>query len=143
MRFIDLLELEHARHNGLENGFLKLTWRQMREAGIGGDYIADTIAEVEALGLATVTHRGAYRGGARNDPSTYQLNYLPWKFIPATGPPVYYAPNDEWANYRGKSARPKSRRMVTTSGSFQSLQEDQTGRVKVVQFPARRPRKRV
>src|SRR5437660_792458 len=44
MRFIDLLELEHAQHNGLENGYLKLTWRQMRAGGIGGDYIADTIA---------------------------------------------------------------------------------------------------
>jgi hypothetical protein len=117
MRFIDRLELEHARHNGLENGHLKLTYRQMQEAGIHSDYIADTIDEVEALGLVTVTHRGAYRGGARNNPSTYRLNYLPWKFVPASGAPVYYAPNDEWASYAGKSAREKSIRMHHTGGA--------------------------
>jgi hypothetical protein len=122
VRFINLLELEHARHNGLENGLLQLTWQQMRKAGIGSDYIADTIAEVEASGLVTVTHRGSYAGGARNNPSTYQLNYLPWKFVPATGAPVYFAPTDEWASYQGKSARSKkspgkkSYRMVRWSG---------------------------
>jgi hypothetical protein len=140
VRFINLLELEHARHNGRENGFLKLTWRQMRNAGVGSDYIADTISEVEATGLVTVTHRGSYAGGARNNPSTYQLNYLPWKFIPAAGVPLYYAPNDEWASYQGKSARPKSHRMATAGGPFQHLQEDQTAKVKVVSFPRSRTR---
>jgi len=107
MRFIDRLELEHTRHNGLENGYLKFTRRQMQQAGIQSRGIEATIEEVEALGLVTITHRGAYRGGARNDPNTYRLNYLPWKFVPAAGAPVYYAPTDEWAKYIGKSARPK------------------------------------
>jgi hypothetical protein len=142
VRFINLLELEHARHNGLENGFLKLTWQQMRDGGIGSDYIADTIAEVEATGLVTVTHRGSYVGGARNNPSTYQLNYLPWKLVPAVGAPVYFAPNDEWAGYQGKSARRKSRRKITTSGPFHPQQGDQSAEVKVVTFPVPVPSSR-
>lgn len=117
-RFIDRLELEHLHHNGSNNGFLKLTYRQMREARIHADFIADTIAEVEALGLVTVTHRGAYSGGARNNPSTYRLNYLPWKYVPAAGAAVWYAPTDEWKRYLGKSARQKLGRMHRTGGAF-------------------------
>lgn len=137
VRFISLLELEHARHNGRENGFLKVTWRQMRKGDIGSDYIADTIAEVEGSGLVTVTHRGSYAGGAINNPSTYQLNYLPWKFVPAVGAPLYYAPNDEWASYQGKSARPKSRRMITTTGPFQPPRGTKPQRSKSSLFPSR------
>src|SRR5215469_6374386 len=125
-RLIDRLELEHAHHDGRENGFHKLTWRQMREAGISGDFIASTIEEVETLGLVTVTHRGAYRGGARNDMSTYRLNYLPWKFVPAAGAPVYYAPGDEWRNYTGKSARPKSIRQIPHGGPINTHMVDQS-----------------
>jgi len=116
-RFIDRLELEHARHNGLENAYLKLTYRQMQQAGVHSDFIAATLEEVETLGLVTVTHRGAYRGGARNNPNTYRLNYLPWKFVPAAGAPLYYVPTDEWARYTGGSAKPKSVRMHRTAGA--------------------------
>jgi hypothetical protein len=116
MRLIDHLELEHARHNGLENGHLRLTYRQMQKAGIHANYIAATLAEVVALGLVTITHRGSYRGGARNDPSTYRLNYLPWRFVPAVGPPVYYAPLDEWISYV-KPTPQKSVRMPLTDGA--------------------------
>jgi hypothetical protein len=143
VKFINLLELEHAQHNGRENGFLKLTWRQMRKAGIGSDYIADTIAELEATGLVTVTHRGSYAGGARNNPSTYQLNYLPWKLVPATGAPVYYTPTDEWARYEGKSARPKSRRMNTALGPFRPTQRDQIVKVKIMPFPTQALKSRI
>ena len=117
MRLIDRLELEHAKHNGLENGYLKLTYRQMQQARIHSDFIEATLEEVETLGLVTITHRGAYAGGARNNPSTYRLNYLPWKFVRATGAPVYYAPNDEWQHYSGKSARPKTVRTHHTGGA--------------------------
>jgi hypothetical protein len=99
VRLIDRLEVEHCQHNGRENGYLKLTWRQMLEAGISNDFINPTIAFVAALGLVTVTHKGSYRAGANSDPSMFQLNYLPWKLVPATGAPLYYAPNDEWAKY--------------------------------------------
>ena len=51
MRFVDRLELEHARHNGLENGHLKLTYRQLQKAGVSGRRIQATLEEVEALGL--------------------------------------------------------------------------------------------
>ena len=138
VRFINLLELDHAGHNGQDNGFLKATWRQMREAGIGSDYIADTIAEAVALGLVRVTHKGQYRGGARNDPSTYRLNYLPWKFVPAAGAPLYYAPNDEWKHYKGKSARAKRARMNRTWGPSGNTRGDQGAITKVVRFPRSR-----
>lgn len=98
-RLIDALEREHLAPNGQENAYLKLTYRQMRLAGIHNDKIRTVIAELETVGLVTVTHRGAYRGGARNDASTYRLNYLPWKCVPATGCPVYYAPDDEWKKF--------------------------------------------
>ena len=88
----------------------------MQKAGIHADYIGTTLAEVVALGLVTITHRGSYSGGARKDPSTYRLNYLPWKFVPAVGPPVYYAPLDEWKNYRKPASR-KSIRMPLTDGA--------------------------
>jgi hypothetical protein len=113
-RLIDLLELEHLAHAGTENAHLKLTWRQMREAGIGNDHIAATIAEVETLGLVTVTHKGCFRGAARQSPSTYRLNYLPWKFAPAMASAYYLAPNDEWQAFKGKTVSPKSIRMHLT-----------------------------
>lgn len=107
-RLIDRLEIEHAIHNGLENGFLTLTYRQMKEAGIHSDAIPATLDEVQTVGLLTITHRGAYRAGGKRDPNSYRLNHLPWKFAPATGAPVYYAPTDEWKKYTGKAARRKS-----------------------------------
>ena len=88
----------------------------MQQGGIHADYMVATITEVEALGLVTITHRGAYRGGAKNNPSTYRLNYLPWKFVPASGPAVYYAPLDQWKNYK-KPARTKRTRMPLTGGA--------------------------
>jgi hypothetical protein len=117
-RVIDLLELEHMAHRGTENAYLKLPWRQMRAAGIGSDFIINTITEVETLGLITVTHRGGHKGGARQNPSLYKINYLPWKFVPATGPAVYYAPTNEWREHNGKTGRPKSNRMHRTGGPF-------------------------
>jgi hypothetical protein len=65
-RLIDRLELEHVRHNGRENAYLKLTYRQMQKAGVHSDFIAAALDEVVTLGLVTITHRGAYRGGAKN-----------------------------------------------------------------------------
>jgi hypothetical protein len=109
VRLIDRLELEHMAHAGKENGYLRLTWEQMCEAGISKRFIASTIAEAVALGLVRVDHRGSYRGGARNDPTLYRLTYLPVKFVPATGAPIYQDPTNDWRAYRGKSARPKNR----------------------------------
>jgi hypothetical protein len=125
-RLIDLLELEHLAHAGSENGFLKLTYRQMQAAGISGDFIAATITELETLGLLTVTHKGSYRGGAKQNPSTYKLNYLPWRFQPGIGGGYYLAPTDEWQTYQGKTARPKSVRMHHTGGAFSTTRVVQT-----------------
>jgi hypothetical protein len=119
VRLIDRLEVEHCQHNGRENGYLKLTWRQMLEAGISNDFINPTIAFVAALGLVTVTHKGSYRAGANSDPSMFQLNYLPWKLVPATGAPLYYAPTDEWAKYDGSAVLKSPRKK-----SFSSLHPD-------------------
>jgi hypothetical protein len=51
----------------------------------------------------------------------FQLNYLPWKFVPAAGAPLYYAPNDEWAKYDGsavlKSPRKKSVSLLHPGGA--------------------------
>ena len=118
VRLIDRLELEHMAHAGKENGHLTLTYQQMeREAGICRRLIGPTIAEVEKLGLVKVAHRGGYGGGARNNPSRYQLTYLPWKFIPATGAPIYQDPTNDWRAYRGEPARSRAAQKSGLNGS--------------------------
>jgi hypothetical protein len=102
VRLIEALERDHLSHAGRENGYLHATWEQLGRAGIPNRRVAQAIAEAEALGLVKVTHRGAYRGGARNDPSTYKLTYLPAKLETVGRPRQYYNPTDEWRRVAGK-----------------------------------------
>jgi hypothetical protein len=87
VRVLDRIELEHLAHAGRENGFLKVLYDDFAKYGIGRQYIKPAVLEGITRGLILVTHWGGYAGSGRQDPSTYQLTYLPWKFIPAVGPP--------------------------------------------------------
>jgi hypothetical protein len=115
VRVLDRLELEHLDHAGKENGFLKVTFDQFAKAGVSMRFIKPALTEGVALGLIIITHQGGYRGAGRRDPSTYQLTYLAWKFIPAVGPPQYLEPTNEWKKVSGtKPERQKPPRAKTT-----------------------------
>jgi hypothetical protein len=107
MRVLDRLELEHVVHAGKQNGFLTVTHRQFVQWGLSNNYIKPAIAEGVDRGLIRVTHQGSHRGGARDNPSKYQLTYLQWKFIPAIGPPQYMHPRNEWKNFQSKPTKSK------------------------------------
>jgi hypothetical protein len=106
-KLLDRLEIEHIAHAGKENGFLKVTYSQFVEYGISRRKIKTAIEEGEQLGLLKVTAQGSYlvKGSIERRPSTYQLMYLPWKFVPAVGPPQYLDPAHEWRHFSGN--RPK------------------------------------
>jgi hypothetical protein len=134
-RLIDRLELEHARHAGLENGFLEVSWRQFAETGVSRDFIKPTIDEGIKLGLVAVTHQGTSASGSRRDPSLYRLTYLPAKFIPAVGAAEWHAPTDEWRHVTDKPARPMIKRSGPTSGPASDGGTGPTGGPGKINFP--------
>jgi hypothetical protein len=113
MRLLDCIEVEHLAHAGKENGHLAQTYAQFVAYGIPRQYIKAALEENAARGLLRVTHKGGYSGGARNDPSTYQLTYLAWKFVPAIGPPQYLEPTNEWKNFTGTTRPTRKPRPFT------------------------------
>jgi hypothetical protein len=135
-RLIDLLERDYLAHSGRTNGHLRATWEQMRLAKIPNRRVADTIAEVQELGLVVVTHQGSYRGGARLNPTTFRLCYLPSLFKPIAGPPCYHLPTDEW-----RAVTEKIRSNAPTRGASSHAQgehsADRGAPEKIVKFPQR------
>jgi hypothetical protein len=57
-RVLDRIVREHMEQGGKENGRLKVTWRNFRDAGVLDRRITGAIAEVEALGWAKRTTFG-------------------------------------------------------------------------------------
>jgi hypothetical protein len=95
-RGLRLLEREHSRHAGRENGFLILTYKQWEEAGIKERFVKEAIDLLCEVGLVQVTRQGRYPGIL----SMYRLTYLHWKFVPIAGLPYYLQPTNEWRNYK-------------------------------------------
>ena len=116
VRILDRLELEHLAHAGKENGFLSVTHRQFVECHLSSNDVKPGIEECVARGLLIVTHQGGYSGSARDNPSRYQLTYLPWKLIPATGPPQYLDPTHDWKSFKNdpNQKNPKRKRRSAT-----------------------------
>jgi hypothetical protein len=110
MRVLDRLEVEHLAHAGKENGFLTVTHRQFVEYGVYEHSVKSGIEENERRGLLIITNQGSYAGGARDNPSRYQLTYVLWKIIPAVGPPQYLAPNHEWKRFKADPEEKRPRR---------------------------------
>ena len=117
MRLIEYLEAEHLRHCGKENGFLTAPYGQLERHGIGRRFIKDAIDDAVARGLVRITRQGSHW---HRTASRYQLTYLAWKLLGATGP-EYVKPTDEWRDYRERRKQRRSRqrdgkgRFVTAS----------------------------
>ena len=75
---LDRIHIEHGDHGGTENGRLKVTWRDFKEAGVQPRRITGAVAEVEALGLAIRTYRGRRVCGKDiGAPAQFRLTWLP------------------------------------------------------------------
>jgi hypothetical protein len=109
-RLLDRIELEHCAHAGRENGYLTVTYRDFVEYGIGRKFIKRAIDRAVQLGLLVV-HPGLYRGGAKRQPSLYQLTYLKSKFVPVAGAPYYLESIHDWRKFAPVRTK-KSSRMV-------------------------------
>lgn len=95
---LELLELEHLRHGGAENGHLKQTFNQIASGGLSRKFIAATIEEGEALGLIEA-QRGARKSSTESHMTAFRLTYLPAKVTDQSyqnGKPYYTAPSDQW-----------------------------------------------
>ena len=114
-RILDRLELEHLAHAGRENGFLIVTHQQFVEYGVCKHNVKSGIEENELRGLLIVTNQGSRKGGAKNNPSRYQLTYLQWKMFPAVGPPQYLDPNHEWRAFKADPTAKRPRREKRSS----------------------------
>jgi hypothetical protein len=112
VRVLDRLELEHLDHAGKENGYLKVTYDDFVKYGVSRRFIRPALQEGVARGLILITHPGGYSGAGRQDPSTYQLTYLPSKFIPVAGAPQYLEPLNEWTKFSSTKLERKPRPFV-------------------------------
>ncbi|MBS7702668.1 hypothetical protein [Chelatococcus asaccharovorans] len=75
-RILDRLELEHLRHGGADNGFLKCTYSDFEEAGIRRASVALAIRQCVELGFAEITGQGQRSVSSFRAPSLYRLTYL-------------------------------------------------------------------
>jgi hypothetical protein len=106
-RMLDLLEIEHLKHGGYENGNLVMTYAQFVANGIRRESTPATIAELERLGWIEVT-RGGYRGFARSWPHRFRLTHRRTRIKPEVGAPYLVEATHDWRHYRSE----KSNRMV-------------------------------
>ena len=90
-RLVTFLMVEDMRHGGKQNGFLVAPYRQLEAFGIHKDFIAQTIAEVETVGLID-----CIRGGHRV-PNRYALTWRPL----ADGSP----PTERWRHCTEQAAQ--------------------------------------
>src|SRR5271169_4393218 len=73
------IEIEHARHGGVENGELPVTYDHFVEYGVHRRMIAPAIRELVALGFVEVTQRGGGGNADLRRPSLYRLTHRPAK----------------------------------------------------------------
>ena len=123
-KLLDLLELEHLRHGGAENGHLKQTYSQIDriDGGVSSKFIAAAIAEGEELGLIEA-HRGMRKSVMESHMTTFRLTYLPAKVVPEfqDGKPYYVVPSNDWKGITPAVAaaiarRAQDRRMTASGG---------------------------
>ena len=83
---LSVIEIEHMRHGGVENGRLIVTRRQFEKRGIHKDAIAPSIRALEALGFIELD-RGAAGVGDQAQAHRFRLTY------------VQPNPSDEWRKH--------------------------------------------
>jgi hypothetical protein len=82
-----VIEIEHMRHGGVENGRLIVTRRQFEKRGIPRHAIAPSLRALEALGFIEITERGAAGIGEHAQAHRFRLTY------------VQPNPSDEWRKF--------------------------------------------
>jgi hypothetical protein len=85
-RILNVIEIEHMRHGGVENGRLIVTRRQFEKRGIPIKAIASGLRALEALGFIQIT-RGAAGIGDHAQAHRFRLTY------------VQPNPTDEWRKH--------------------------------------------
>ncbi len=83
---LSVIEIEHMRHGGVENGRLIVTRRQFEKRGIHKDAIAPSIRALEALGFIEL-EREAAGIGDQAQAHRFRLTY------------VQPSPTDEWRKH--------------------------------------------
>ncbi len=109
-RLIDFLLVDHANHAGTENGNLMAPYDQLVESGASRSEICNAVDEAKFLGLLWVNRGGRWAG--TNQPSTYQLTFLPTvsNMQPATNDWKGKTPEAIKAWKADRTARKKARR---------------------------------
>jgi hypothetical protein len=87
LRLLAVIELEHLRHGGAENGNLIVTRRQIEKRGIPLKAIAPGLRALAALGFIEITQRGAAGIGDHAQAHRFRLTY------------VQPNPTHEWRKY--------------------------------------------
>ena len=86
-RILAVIEIEHMRHGGVENGRLIVTRRQFEKRGIHKDAIAPGLRALEALGFIEIMERGVAGVGDHVQAHRFRLTY------------VQPNPTDEWRKF--------------------------------------------
>ena len=86
---LSVVEIEHMRHGGVENGRLIVTRRQFEKRGIHKDAIAPSLRALEALGFIEI-ERGAAGIGDQAQAHRFRLTY------------VQPNPTDEWRKHHNR-----------------------------------------
>jgi hypothetical protein len=84
---LSVIEIEHMRHGGVENGRLIVTRRQFEKRGIPLKAIAPGLRALEELGFIEITERGAAGIGDHAQAHPFRLTY------------VQPNPTDEWRKH--------------------------------------------
>jgi hypothetical protein len=76
-RILDLLEIEHCRRGGRENGKLVCTYDNFENSGVDRTRIREALDELIAAGLIEITRLGRRAYADLRAPTLYRLTYLP------------------------------------------------------------------
>jgi hypothetical protein len=87
VRILHVIEIEHMRHGGKENGNLTVTRRQFEKRGIPKDAIAPGLRALAAMGFIEFTQHGAAGVGDLAQAHQFRLTY------------VQPNPTDEWRGH--------------------------------------------
>lgn len=102
-KVLDRIHVEHLEHAGKENGRLKVTYRDLKKAGVQQRRIPGAIDEVEALGWAIRTYRGrTVSGEDRGAPTQYRLTWVGVTEADNATPPT-----NEWKRFGDDLAEAK------------------------------------
>src|SRR5947209_8136024 len=83
-RVLDRIEIELARHGGMDNGRLPVTYDDFVDYGMDRHAISPAIRELVALGFVEVTDEGRAGNAEWRTPNRFRLTYKATKHADAT-----------------------------------------------------------